>query len=167
MKKILLSILVCLTSQGVFANTVDLELPNEIWLGKWTAYVCEDGNTLAAVQPSELEAYNVEFNHIGTDYTLDNVIIKANFEENGVQCSYSGIFFADNAAWTIELRESRALPEASCLNGKTLIDSTLEFNEYKYLHGRAAIFAPFSNAATACADGTGKIGIHFQVTGRK
>ena len=167
MKKMILAALFAVTAlSNTFAQSADLVLDGERWLAKWTAYVCDDGHTQATEVPAELAEYNVEFNHLGADYSLDNIIVKASYEENGVACSYSAILFADNAAWTVELVESRGLPVNDCANGKAVIDSVLEFNSYKYLHGRAAIFVPFSNAEKACNDGSGKIGIHFQVYGR-
>ncbi len=160
-------LLALLTMTSAFAQTADLELENERWLAKWTAYVCDDGNTLASETPAELADYNAQFYHLGADYTLDNIIMKATFEENGVECSYSALLFADNDAWTIELTESRALPVAECAAGKAALDQVLKFNTYKYLHGRAAIYFGFSNADVACNDGSGKIGIHFQTIGRR
>ena len=154
---------------SAFANT-DLALENERWYGKFTAYVCNDGNTQAAEVPAEFAGYNVEFGHIGTDYSLDNFIMKATFTENGTECSYSAFLTADNAAWTIALTESRAFAvngNGTCEEGKAVIDQVLTFNNYKYLHGRAAIYSTFSNADVACADGSGKIGLHFQVLGRR
>ncbi len=164
MKKMILALVSVMALTNSFA--ADLELDGERWLSKWTAYVCDDGNTLATEEPAELADYQVEFTKLSTDMSLDNVLIKATFVENGVKCSYSSILLADNAAWTICLVESRALPEADCANGKAVVDSVLEFNSYKYLHGRAAIFFPFSNSNVACTDGAGHIGLHFQVTGR-
>ncbi len=166
-----LLILAALFSATAFASqNTDLVLENERWYGKFTTYVCDDGNTQALEVPAEMADYNVEFGHIGTDYSLDNFILKGTFEENGTKCSYSAFLTADNAAWTIALSESRAFATegtGTCANGQALIDDVLAFNNYKYLHGRAAIFVPFSNANTACLDGSGKIGIHFQVLGRR
>lgn len=146
-------------------QATDLVLEGERWVGKWTAYVCDDGNTEATEVPAELAPYNVEFTHIGADYSLDNITIRAQYQENGVTCSYSSILFADNEAWTIELVESRAIPSSECASGKEVMDLTLEMNDYKYLHGRAAVYVPFSNSQMACGSET--IGIHFQVTGKK
>lgn len=163
-----LTALIAITSLSASANdSGDLVLEGERWLAKWTAYVCDDGHTPATETPAELMEYNTQFNHLGADYSLDNIITKASFVENGVTCSYSAILFADNAAQTVQRVESRALPEVECFNGKKAVDSILEFNTYKYLHGRAAIYFPFSNAAKACADNSGKIGIHYQVYGRR
>lgn len=168
MKKLILAVLF---SASTFAATnTDLVLENERWYGKFTAYVCEDGNTQALEVPAEFADYNVELGHIGTDYSLDNFIIKGTFEENGTKCNYSAFLFADNAAWTITLTESRAFATAgtgTCGAGQAVIDQALAHNNYKYLHGRAVMFAPFSNGAAACADTNGKIGIHFQVLGRR
>lgn len=172
MKKIILTAAFALTAiSSVFAaENTDLELENERWFGKFTAYVCNDGNTQASEAPSELADYQVEFGHIGTDYSLDNFIMKAVFVENGTKCSYSAFLTADNAAWTITLDQSKAFAtegSGTCSQGQALIDQVLAFNNYTYLHGRAAIYSTFSNADVACADGSGKIGIHFQVLGRR
>ncbi len=171
MKKAFFAALVAMTAlTSAFANNTDLVLENERWFGKFTSYVCDDGNTQALEVPAELADYNVAFNHIGTDYSLDNFVLKATFEENGTKCNYSAFLTADNAAWTIALSESRAFATegtGTCGAGQAIIDEVLAFNNYKYLHGRAAIFFPFSNANAACLDGSGKIGIHFQVLGRR
>lgn len=152
------------------AQNTDLVLENERWYGKFTAYVCDDGNTQALEVPAEFADYNVTFAHIGTDYSLDNFVMTATFEENGTKCNYSALLLADNAAWTIALTESKAYATegtGSCGAGQAMIDEVLAFNNYKYLHGRAAIYFPFSNSITACVDGSGKIGLHFQVLGRR
>ncbi len=147
------------------AEEAGLELEGERWVGKWTSYVCDDGNTLAVVAPAELMEHQVQFTHIGADYSLDNITIRAEFVENGQACQYSSLLTADNDAWTIELNESRAIPSSDCQAGKEVIDTTLAANNYKYLHGRAAVYVPFSNSQEAC--GEDNIGIHFQVTGKK
>lgn len=171
MKKFILGAALSLvTVTSAFAANTDLVLENERWFGKFTKYVCDDGNTEASEVPVELADYAVEFGHIGTDYSLDNFIIKATFVEDGSKCSYSAFLTADNAAWTIALDESRAFAVeglSTCEAGKAQLDQVLAFNNYKYLHGRAALYMPSSNADVACGDATGKVGIHFQVLGRR
>lgn len=166
MKKILTLVTLVLFSQSVVAQ--DLVLEGERWFGKFTGYVCADGNTPAQVAPSELARYEVAFGHVGADYSLDNVILKGTFQENGVTCYYSALLFADNAAWTAELVDSRAYSQegVSCAEGHQAIDQTLSFNRYEYLHGRAALFIPSVDAEAACGAGAEEIALHLQVQGR-
>jgi hypothetical protein len=169
MKKIFLSAVMALSMTNAFANEGDLTLPGERWLAKFTAFVCGDGNTQTASVPSEFAAQNIVFGKAVTDITLDNYLIKATFEENGVACSYSSILLADNAAWTIKLIESKAYAPnggSECVNGKAVIDAALNDNAYKYLHGRAAIYVPSKDAAALCGEGNTTVGLHFQVSGK-
>lgn len=168
MKQIIFAGLFALSTQS-FANITDLTLPGERWLAKFTAFVCQDGNTQTASVPAELAEKNVVFGRATTDITLDNLLVKATFEENGVLCNYSTLLFADNSANTVKLVQSVAHAngdEALCASGKTTLDNLLSFNSYKYLHGRAAIFIPAVDAAEQCGEGNSTVGIHFQVTGK-
>ena len=162
MKKMILALVAVM---AVSANASDLQLDGERWLSKFDTYVCDGGFVAATEVPAELAAHNVEFTKLSTDYSLDNVLITATFEENGVKCSYSSLLAANNTAWTVDLVESKALPEADCTEGKAMLDTVLEANDYKYLHGAAAIFFEFSNSDVACA-GSDKIGMRFRVSGR-
>lgn len=169
MKKILLSALVALSMTTAIANDGDLTIPGQRWLGKFTAFVCGDGNTQTASVPSEFTAQNIVFGKLVTDYSLDNYLIKATFEEDGVACNYSSILLADNAAWTVKLIDSKAYAPnrgSECLRGKATIDATLNDNKYKYLHSRAAIFVPSQDAAALCGEGSTTVGLHFQVVGK-
>ncbi len=157
-------ILALVALMAVTVNASDLQLDGERWLSKFDAFVCDDGFVAATEEPAELTAHKVEFTKLSTDYSLDNVLITATFEENGVKCSYSSLLAANNTAWTVDLVESRALPEADCTEGKAALDTILAANDYKYLHGAAAIFFEFSNSEAAC--GSSKIGIRFRVSGR-
>lgn len=168
MKQVILAALLALSTQS-FANVTDLTLPAERWAAKFTTYVCQDGNTQTASVPAELAERNIVFTRATTDYSLDNFLFKATFEENGVVCNYSTLMFADNAAWTIKLVQSVAHAngdESLCVEGKAFLDNLLTFNNYKYLHGRAAIFVPAVDAAEQCGEGNDTVGIHFQVTGK-
>lgn len=166
MKKILVTLLVLMNASMLSASE-DLTLNGERWIGVFTQYVCQDGNTPAAVDPSELESFNVQFGHIGSTFSLDEFLIKATFDENGEQCFYSVILEGDKTAWTVAYRESRAYSNSgvSCEEGKAKLDRLLEFNRYVYFHGRAALFFPSVDSATAC-NGGADVGIHFQVRGR-
>lgn len=170
MKKVILgSFLAALSITSVFATEGYLTLPGERWEAKFTAYVCADGNTQTASVPADFAAKNIVFGRATTDMSLDNLLLKATFEENGVACNYSALIFADNAAWTAKLVDSKAYAAnggSECLEGKAFIDSILEFNAYKYLHGRAAIFVPAVDAASQCGAEATTIGLHFQVTGK-
>lgn len=167
MKTILAALFLTLSFSSAFANEGDLVLPGERWLAKFTAYVCEDGNTQTSSVPEQFAAKNIVFDKASTDISLDNLLLKATFEENGVTCSYSAFVSADNDAWTAELVQSKAFAPAGgtdCTEGKAFLDSLLKFNTYKYLHGRAAIYVTTSDAVALC--GTSTVGLHFQVTGK-
>lgn len=159
-------VLATLTMTSAFAN--ELTLPGERWLAKFTGYVCADGNTQTAAVPAAFAALNVNFGRMTTDYSLDNILLKGTFVDAGTVCNYSALLFADNAAWTLKLVESRAFSAdgLSCANGKAALDTLLAFNPYKYLHGRAAVFIPVQDAAAQCGTGATAVGLHFQVQGR-
>lgn len=169
MKSIFAALVIALSFSAASANT-DLVLPEqERWLAEFTAYVCEDGNTQTASVPEEFAAFNVKLGRTTTDYSLDNLLVKGTFEQDGATCNYSALLFADNAAWNVKLVDSKAYASAGtsdCAAGKAMLDSKLAFNDYKYLHGRAAIFVPAKDAALQCGTGAETIGLHFQVRGR-
>lgn len=168
-KNIFAALLITVSISSAFAADSDLTLPNERWLSKFTAYVCEDGNTQTTSTPEQFAAFNVAFGKVSTDYSLDNYLLKATFDQDGATCSYSAIMLADNAAWTIKLVDSKAYATtgtSDCVAGKAFLDQTLAANTYKYLHGRAAIFVPAKDAAAQCGAQSTTVGLHFQVTGR-
>jgi hypothetical protein len=170
MKKIIMAALLsalCLAT--AFATEGDLTIPGERWNSKFTAYVCHDGNTQTNAVPAQFASRNVVFGKMTTDFSLDNYLLRATFEENGAVCNYSAILLADNAAWTIKLVESKAYSTneaATCLEGKAALDAALNFNSYKYLHGRAALYVPATDASALCGADATTVGLHFQVTGR-
>lgn len=170
MKKVILgSFLAALSLTSAFATEGDLTLPGERWEAKFTAYVCADGNTQTASVPADFASRKIVFGRATTDMSLDNLLLKATFEENGVVCNYSALVFADNAAWTAKLVESKAYAPnggSECVEGKAYIDSMLDFNAYKYLHGRAAVMIPVADAAAQCGAEATTVGLHFQVTGK-
>lgn len=168
-KSVLVSLMMVLSFNAAQANDGDLTLPGERWLAKFTAFVCEDGNTPTASVPADFAAYNVAFGKASTDYSLDNLLVKATFDQDGVSCSYSAIVFADNAAKTASLVQSKAYAPnggSDCAQGKAFLDATLKHNNYKYLHGRAAIYVPATDAALQCGAAATTVGLHFQVLGR-
>lgn len=168
-KTILVSLLTALSFSNAFAAETDLTLPGERWLAKFSAYVCEDGNTPTSSIPEQFAAINTAFGRATTDMSLDNILLKATFDEAGVSCNYSALIFADNAAWTATLVDSKAYAPnggADCSQGKAVLDAALKFNNYKYLHGRAAIYVPAKDAALQCGAGASTIGLHFQVQGK-
>lgn len=78
MKKMILAALFAVTAlSNTFAQSADLVLDGERWLAEWKNYVCDDGHKEASEVPAELAEYNVEFNHLGADYSLDNIIVKS------------------------------------------------------------------------------------------
>lgn len=168
MKKfVLMAALALLTAAFAGANEGDLVLPGERWLGKFDKYICAAFGA-AVERPAAFEAFNVNFEQVTTDYSLDNVLLKASFEENGVYCRYSALLFADNAAFTIQLVESKAYAPAggSCENGKALLDTALTFNEYLY-YGHphnAAIMVSVPGATEVC--GQDRVGVNFVLKGR-
>ncbi len=172
MKKIALTAFVALFSMAsAFAQDVrDLSLPGEKWVAKHTGYVCSTSTTATAI-PTELDALKVKFERITTDSTLDNGLIKASFEENGVACRYNAIVFADNAASTMKLVESKAysvVDGSECAVGKAVIDILLIENDYLY-YGRPhnlAIMIPSASAEAICGAGAEFVGINFIVSGR-
>ncbi|AUN99363.1 hypothetical protein DOM21_04140 [Bacteriovorax stolpii] len=169
MKKVILASMLALSLTSAFANEGDLTLPGERWAAKFTAFVCADGNTQTAGVPADFAERNVVFGKATTDMSLDNLLVRATFVENGVTCNYSALLFADNAAWTVKLVDSKAYSannESSCLEGKKFLDSALADNKYKYLHGRAAIYVPATDADVQCSAEESTVGLHFQVTGK-
>ncbi len=166
-----LVLLATLLTASTFANT-DLVLEGERWLASHKGYVCAAFTDYTAAPASHADL-NVKFEKLSTDYTLDNILIKATFENvDGVECSYSSILFADNAASTIVLVDSRAFSKevasADCSEGKTILDDQLADNDYLYWGHphHATIMVPAAGAADICGAGATHIGIDFMVSGR-
>ncbi len=171
MKSILIaSTLAVLSLTTAFASEGDLTLPDARWAGKFTAYVCDQaGNVKAENAPTAFAEKNIVLGLLYTDYSLDNVLMKASFTENGVVCNYSALLLADNAAWTVALVDSRAYAPAGgsdCTEGKAVLDAALKFNKYAYLHGRVAIFSAIAGSEVSCGAGATQVGLHFQATGK-
>ncbi|MFG1501323.1 hypothetical protein ABMA70_14035 [Halobacteriovorax sp. XZX-3] len=167
MKKSLIALL-SLLSVSAIANT-DLVLEGERWLAQHKGYVCA-AFTDYTNAPASHNNMNVKFEKLSTDYTLDNILIKATFENvDGIECSYSSILFADNAASTIDLVDSRAFSKvdasADCSEGKAVLDAQLANNDYLYWGHphHATIMVPATGAAEVCGEGATHIGIDFMV----
>ncbi len=166
MKFIFAVALTTLLTVPAFSHEGDLTLPGAKWFANFTGYVCSPGIQLAEA-PANYASLNVKFERMVTDATLDNGLLTASFEESGKECRYSAILFADNAAQTIRFVESKAFAVTDgteCSEGKAVLDSALEYNDYLY-YGRPhnlAIMAP--NAGEYC--GSGLVGINFVVGGK-
>lgn len=169
----LLSVLATLAAPAAHAAQLpqgDLVLPGEKWLAVFNKYVC-DARGIQVAAPSALEALQVKFDRLTTDSTLDNALIKATFVVGGQTCRYSAILFADNAAQTSKLVESRAFSAESdvdCSAGRTVLDQALSFNQYLY-YGHPhnlAFMMPGVGAETVCGAGAQTVGPNFVVKGK-
>ncbi len=173
MKKLALFSLLSITP---LANaSTDLVLPGEKWVAKFDKFICAAFGP-AVQRPEALEKINLSFEKVTTDSTLDNALIRATFEENGVTCRYNAILFADNAAQTSTLVQSIAYVPGgdattyrACLEGKALLDGAFEAtNPYLY-YGHPhnlAFMMPGVGAEGVCGAGQAAIGANFVVTGR-
>jgi hypothetical protein len=163
------TILAGLIMMSGLAGASDLTIPGERWLAKGEGYRCAAYGT-DVVAPTSHSDMNVTFEQITTDRTLDNGLLKASFTENGVECRYSAILLADNAAGTIGLVESKAYSvdgTVDCETGKEVLDNQLEFNDYLYWGHphRLTIMIPDASAEGVCGVGATHIGINFVVAG--
>ena len=167
MNKILFTLLIAIAPMTSFAEEGDLVLPGAKWVAKFDKFVCAAfGPAVSA--PSSFADINVKFERIVTDSSLDNGLITANFTEEGSNCRYSAIIFADNAASTSKLVQSKAFSTAgvTCEKGKAIIDAALLANDYLY-YGHPhnlAMMAPVDGAKQVC--GSNLVGINFVVTGK-
>lgn len=165
-RSLVFGVIALATSAASFGQ--DLTLPGEKWIASHKGFVCDDsGESVAA--PQAFAEISLEFERVTTDRTLDNALIKASFIENGSVCRYSAILFADNAAETIELVESKAYSvdgQSECAYGAKLLDDALAYNDYLY-YGHPhnlAIMTKVSGASEVCANEL--VGINFVVSGR-
>lgn len=167
MKLFIATVLTAL-SLSAFAQDGDLVLQGEKWIAKFNGYKCAAfGANVAA--PAAFEKLNVAFETMTSDSTLDNGLVKATFTEEGVNCRYSAIIFADNAASTIRLVQSKSYsPEqkSECAEGKRVLDAALESLDYLYWGHphNLTMMVPAEGAEAVC--GNGLIGINFVVSGR-
>ncbi len=170
MKKITaLSLLALISMSSAFAQDSDLTIPNQKWVATFNKYICAASGP-AVTAPSAFSQYQVSFDKITTDSTLDNGLLKATFVEDGQTCRYSAIVFADNAAFTLRLVESRAYAptkRSHCAAGKAVLDAAFESNNYLY-YGHPhnlGIMVPVAGVEAVCP-GAAVMGVNFVVTGR-
>lgn len=166
MKKGLIAALMVVSG---LAQAQDLTIPGERWLAKSTGYVCAAYGT-STTAPMEHEEMDVVFEQITTDITLDNGLLKASFVEAGVECRYSAILLADNAASTIDLVDSKAYSvdgSVDCSEGKAIIDAQLAANDYLYWGHphHLTIMVPSADASAICGAGATHVGLDFVVAG--
>jgi len=173
-KLILLSFALNLTlAFPFFAQAGDLTLPGERWLATFDKYVCAAFGE-SVTRPQALERLNATFEQLTTDSTLDNVLLKATFEENGKTCRYNAILFADNAAQAYTLVQSIAYDPAGggssyrdCGAGKAVLDGALSGHKYLY-YGHphnVALMMTGVGAEAVCGSGAPVIGANFVVKG--
>ncbi len=156
-------------SGAAYAQEGDLVLPGAKWNAKFTGFICA-AFTPVVERPAAFAEYNVVFENIVSDSTLDNGLIKATFEDHGTACRYNLMVLADNAASTMRFVMSKAYATAGdsehCEHGKAMLDGFFEANNYLY-YGHPHNLAVMGQAAGArevCnAD---SIGVNFVVTGR-
>jgi hypothetical protein len=169
MKKLIVAALVSVFSMASFAQNGDLVLPGAKWQAKFNGYICAAFGAKVAA-PAAFAKFDVQFIDIVTDSSLDNGLIKATFTEEGKACRYNAIVFADNAASTMRLVESKAYAtsdNSECAAGKAVLDSAFEANDYLY-YGHPhnlGVMAPVEGAAEIC-NGSDLVGINFVVSGK-
>jgi hypothetical protein len=158
-----------LVSSVAFAQETDLSLPGEKWAAKFTGFVCA-ASTPAQAAPVAFAKYQVAFERLTTDSTLDNGLIKATFVENGKSCRYSAIILADNAAATSRLIQSKAFSpseDSECTEGKAALDAHFENNTYLYYgHPHNIAFMAFTEGAEEVCEGSSQVGVNFVVAGK-
>ena len=170
MKKVIVSLMFIALSATTLAEGGDLTIPGERWQTTFNKYICNNVVTNAAT-PVEFSRINVQFGNVTTDYTLDNGLMKATFEENGKVCNYSAILLADNALSTIKLVTSKAYAvngDTECTEGQKVIDDAFKGpNQYLY-YGHPhnlAVMIPVSDAGNICP-GQETMGVNFVLTGK-
>ncbi len=159
MKKTILASLMLLSS---IAGAEDLTIPGERWLGKFDGFQCAAYGAYVDA-PASYQELGLAIEQMTTDITLDNGLIKATYTEDSVECRYSAIVFADNAAGTIKLVESKAYSAdgtSDCSVGKDLLDQQFHFTNYLYWGGRVTIMIQDASAPDLC--GSPKVGITFK-----
>jgi hypothetical protein len=168
MKKMFLTMITLMASGLSLAQEKDLTLPAEKWGSAFKNYNC---TAFGAEIPGPRlhQEKQVQFERLTTDASLDNGLLKATFVEDGVTCRYSALFFADNAAATMRLVDSKAYaPEegSKCLQGKAMLDAQFASNQYLYWGHphNLTVLIPVQAEEDVC--GSGFVGVNFVVTGR-
>jgi hypothetical protein len=169
MKKLIaLSLFIISTLGAVEAQETDLVLTGEKWIATHTGHICAAfGETVSA--PQAFANLNVKFEKITTDSTLDNGLLKATFEEDGITCRYSALIFADNRLATIRLIESKAFAsegKSDCAQGKSILDAAFESTNYLYWGHphNLTVMVPVAGATAVC--NSELVGVNFVVSGR-
>lgn len=169
MKTFITIAIASLLSLSAFAQDGDLVLQGAKWQAKFTGYICA-AFTPSVSAPAGLGRFNVAFENMTSDSTLDNGLIKATFTEKGKACRYSAIIFADNAASTSRLVQSKAYAlsdKSECVEGKRALDAAFEANNYLYYgHPHNLAFMARVDGADKVCPGSQVVGINFVVTGR-
>src|SRR3989344_910842 len=168
MKNLFMALLVTMTATSAIANEGDLVLNGEKWIASFKNYNCVAFGAEVA-RPAGHEKFQVSFEKITTVSTLDNGLLKATFVEDGKSCRYNAFVFADNAAATMRLVESKAYAvngDSDCAEGKALLDSNFESNNYLYWGHphNLTVLIPVEGAEAVC--GNGFVGVNFVVSGR-
>ncbi len=166
--------LASILSVSASAQLNDLQLPGERWLSTFDKYICSEDGT-AVARPAALDQFDVKFETATTDITLDNVLLKATFSENGAVCRYNAILLANNANRTAVLLQSVAFyPQgdgaaySKCLAGKALLDESFRSTSYLY-YGKphkVAFMIPVVGAEVVCGTKATAVGVNFPVTGK-
>ena len=168
MKFLILTALSLLLTNS-FANT-DLELKGEKWEAKHSGYICKAFEAESKA-PESHDKFQVKFEVLRTDSTLDNGLVLATFVEDNATCRYSAILLADNDASTIKLIKSKAYAvnaDSKCLAGKEMLDANLASNDYLYWGHphHATIMIPVKNADVTCGADATHVGLDFTVSRR-
>lgn len=161
----LISVVSVLATSAMAADG-DLVLPGEKWVAGLDSYICQPFQPSVA-RPEAYEAMDLQFERLSTDSTLDNVLLVATYKEDGADCRYSAILFADNAAFTVKHLDSKAYAPnggSTCAAGKALIDSqfagTVQYHYYGHPH-HIALVLPFADAEKVCGAGATTIAPDF------
>lgn len=168
MKALIIASIISIVSATAMAQ--DLTLPGAKWIAKHTDYKCAAFG--GSVNPPAAHAkFKVVFENLVTDSSLDNGLLTATYTDKGMVCRYSAIVFADNAASTMRLVQSKAVALKKrrgddCLDGKVLLDRSLESNNYLYWGHphNLTIMMRVPGAQASC--GNDFIGLNFVVAGK-
>ncbi len=167
MKNTVFAGLLTLFTLGTLAAS-DLTLEGERWEAKHTGYKCGAFSDQADA-PLSHQDFDVQFEVLRTDKSLDNGLLLASFKVDNSTCRYSAILFADNSASTIKLVKSKAYAiqnDVDCSEGKEILDTQLADNEYLYWGHphHVTIMFPANSAEVTCGEGSSHVGLDFTVS---